>query len=266
MAATDLSSDARLVVVTGPATLTTTQQRVVGVSQMSGKRRRGSSASCRKHASRDFGIGTPASRSSTKGSAPSLLGSRPAATDRRDEWARFLTRDPALAMTREPYAYAGDNPVNYTDPLGLSKCGQLSLGGFVDCASKTDDVVKSGAETVKLVGEAGAWATSEVLGAGITWADDHLGAQASACLFYCVSFEYSNGSFHFTQGAGGLYGATFSPVYNSTPRSEWTDSANLGLHGYYLGCEIDDDDPSNHSISLPGLGGLVGAGQWGFDD
>ncbi|MEW6155760.1 MAG: RHS repeat-associated core domain-containing protein [Actinomycetota bacterium] len=32
---------------------------------------------------------------------------------------QFLTRDPLVAMTGEPYLYAGGNPLNYTDPLGL---------------------------------------------------------------------------------------------------------------------------------------------------
>ena len=32
---------------------------------------------------------------------------------------QFLTRDPAVATTMEPYAYAGNNPTNYTDPTGL---------------------------------------------------------------------------------------------------------------------------------------------------
>jgi RHS repeat-associated protein len=34
--------------------------------------------------------------------------------------AQFLTRDPLEALTGEPYAYTGDNPVNAGDPLGLS--------------------------------------------------------------------------------------------------------------------------------------------------
>lgn len=33
--------------------------------------------------------------------------------------AAFLTRDPLAAQTRRPYGYAGDNPLTYTDPLGL---------------------------------------------------------------------------------------------------------------------------------------------------
>jgi RHS repeat-associated protein len=32
---------------------------------------------------------------------------------------QFLTRDPLAAISGEPYGYAGDNPVNYSDPTGL---------------------------------------------------------------------------------------------------------------------------------------------------
>jgi RHS repeat-associated protein len=37
--------------------------------------------------------------------------------------AQFLSVDPAVALTREPYAYGGDNPVNRRDPEGLSAEG-----------------------------------------------------------------------------------------------------------------------------------------------
>lgn len=33
--------------------------------------------------------------------------------------AQFLSRDPAVALTHEPYAYANDNPLHGTDPSGL---------------------------------------------------------------------------------------------------------------------------------------------------
>jgi hypothetical protein len=34
--------------------------------------------------------------------------------------AQFLSRDPAAAMTGEPYGYVADNPLNGSDPTGLS--------------------------------------------------------------------------------------------------------------------------------------------------
>ena len=37
----------------------------------------------------------------------------------------FLSRDPAVATTRDPYGYAGGNPLNATDPSGLVASDQL---------------------------------------------------------------------------------------------------------------------------------------------
>jgi RHS repeat-associated protein len=39
---------------------------------------------------------------------------------------QFLTRDSIEALTREPYSYAGVNPLNYTDPSGLTNWNPLS--------------------------------------------------------------------------------------------------------------------------------------------
>ncbi len=39
--------------------------------------------------------------------------------------AQFLSSDPPKAITGEPYAYAGDNPLNLSDPTGLSVLGSL---------------------------------------------------------------------------------------------------------------------------------------------
>ena len=36
---------------------------------------------------------------------------------------QFTTRDPLTAVTRAPYAYTSDNPLNATDPGGLYNCG-----------------------------------------------------------------------------------------------------------------------------------------------
>ena len=42
---------------------------------------------------------------------------------------QFISRDPLVAKTREPYAYTGDNPLNATDPTGLEN---LTAGGSSD--------------------------------------------------------------------------------------------------------------------------------------
>jgi RHS repeat-associated protein len=51
---------------------------------------------------------------------------------------QFLTVDPDVAETGEPYAYAGDNPSNAVDPLGLcSTQGSYLVPGACDWTSKS---------------------------------------------------------------------------------------------------------------------------------
>lgn len=45
--------------------------------------------------------------------------------------AQFLTMDPLDKLTRAPYNYVEDNPVNSLDPTGL--CSDGSISGFLDC-------------------------------------------------------------------------------------------------------------------------------------
>jgi uncharacterized protein RhaS with RHS repeats len=59
---------------------------------------------------------------------------------------QFLTRDPAVAATREAYGYVYGNPLNYTDPSGL---GIDLPGGFCiqygpsdDSCNTTSDVIR----------------------------------------------------------------------------------------------------------------------------
>jgi RHS repeat-associated protein len=45
--------------------------------------------------------------------------------------AQFLSRDPLADMTRQPYSYTSDNPMNTVDPSGLqaiSACGNVTAG------------------------------------------------------------------------------------------------------------------------------------------
>lgn len=55
--------------------------------------------------------------------------------------SRFLTRDPLLPQTQSAYGYAGDNPVNLTDPSGLSTSGYCgSFSGSLFTANGSVDV------------------------------------------------------------------------------------------------------------------------------
>jgi RHS repeat-associated protein len=47
--------------------------------------------------------------------------------------AQFVSRDPLLSLTRAPYAYGGDNPINVGDPsglltVGICVSGEIALG------------------------------------------------------------------------------------------------------------------------------------------
>jgi hypothetical protein len=58
--------------------------------------------------------------------------------------ARFLTRDPAEALTRSPYGYVGNNPLNGVDPTGLDWgpigwAGDQISGACVDMSALWSD-------------------------------------------------------------------------------------------------------------------------------
>ena len=50
---------------------------------------------------------------------PRTLGERPSAAVGRGGRSIFLSVDPIVDQTGQPYSYAGDDPINQTDPLGL---------------------------------------------------------------------------------------------------------------------------------------------------
>ena len=78
-----------------------------------------SRARSQKHASASRRFCTRPKRASNSEDLSHTLGQGPVVTDGRVRWSRFLNRDPLEALTGQPYSYAGDNPVNATDPSGL---------------------------------------------------------------------------------------------------------------------------------------------------
>src|SRR5690606_8248902 len=116
--------------VTTPATTT----RPSGTSASCRERRRGTSARCSKHASRSSSWPGSVGPAFEWPSGPSALAGRDGTTYAAGLGARFLTRDPLEAMTRDPYGYAGANPINRTDPTGLCERHDGIWGAVRDVA------------------------------------------------------------------------------------------------------------------------------------
>ncbi len=49
---------------------------------------------------------------------------------------QFINRDPLVTLTEEPYTYAGDNPVNYTDPTGLASVFGIEIPSLEQVATR----------------------------------------------------------------------------------------------------------------------------------
>ncbi len=61
----------------------------------------------------------------------------------------FMSVDPDVAETGQPYAYAGDNPVNASDPSGLHKCNAADPLTWGGCAlNAVDGTIPSLIESV----------------------------------------------------------------------------------------------------------------------
>jgi RHS repeat-associated protein len=96
--------------------------------------------------------------------------------------AQFLSIDPFVALTGEPYSYAEDDPINKADPSG--RCGFVCVGGIVlggvAVATGVGEVVGAGA----LVGEGTLGLVSAVSGGAGAIADgkECLGGSGIACV------------------------------------------------------------------------------------
>ena len=77
---------------------------------------------------------------------------------------QFLSRDPAVSMTGEPYSYAVDNPLNRTDPSGalvVGTCGTFSVGFLIHFT--TTGCVATDFSNVGLIGTVGAGGSTPTL-------------------------------------------------------------------------------------------------------
>jgi RHS repeat-associated protein len=83
--------------------------------------------------------------------------------------AQFLTRDPLESVTRAPYAYAGDDPLDAGDPSGLNLAGKIAAGLAIVTVDAVEEVGSDGAATGALPAEDAA--IEELLGGADEAAD-----------------------------------------------------------------------------------------------
>lgn len=159
---------------------------------------------------------------------------------------QFLTVDPALATTREPYAYVNDNPLNKTDRRGL----WFGL----------DDLIATGVGA--LVGAGTSIVEQAVSGNGINWSKVGIAAGAGAAggeaSLYCGPF------------CGGAIASSLNEVGNELYDSGSVDPVHVGESaivgggfGYFGGQILGDAGLGAHSLpgeGDPGLGTQFGIG------
>lgn len=116
---------------------------------------------------------------------------------------QFLSRDPAVAMTLEPYGYVRDNPLNGSDPTGLCDLNPLS-GGFCgyQLLSHTPlgKPLSKEASAGATVGNTLATGTFGVCVSGSIYGG--IGVGGSACLVESHGFQHGGAAFSGSMGLG----------------------------------------------------------------
>lgn len=173
---------------------------------------------------------------------------------------QFLTRDPLLAVTQDPYGYALNNPVNATDPTGL--CGIFGDGPCTP-GGIASDLKKRGGQALNSAGDAAsAVVRSTPVGRDLDLIARLTGHSAGVCAGGNVTVPYIDRSYQL--------------CYTSTPSGEHgfvlTAGAGVGapsVTGYigpmFSNAQSFDDLRGRGSYAYGGAGPISGGAAWGTD-
>jgi RHS repeat-associated protein len=116
---------------------------------------------------------------------------------------QFLTRDPATQLTGAPYTFAGNDPVNATDPSGLSFNPLSWLGGvFSTITSAASSIVSAAISGIATTISAVASLAGQAITSGA-----QLAATAAGYLWHVTIGEHWRGLLEAAVGLGAFAGA-----------------------------------------------------------
>ena len=173
---------------------------------------------------------------------------------------QFLTVDPLVAQTMQPYQYAGDNPVNASDPTGMSWWGAIThhWRGIVQGAI----VVTAVAVSIASVGT--------LSGASLVLAGAVIGSLSSEASYYagCVGTDSGcsvTGALIATL-SGGIAGGASAGLGGAFCESSlclsaigMSSGAGVGVGGYVADSALEHTCRTGSGEAGAGAGGLGGA-------
>jgi RHS repeat-associated protein len=129
--------------------------------------------------------------------------------------SQFLSVDPLVDITQQPYQYVGDDPLNGTDPTGLF------CGGPLFCP--VTHAAKAVASDTYAVGKVGGaiigWGATYALGGATDWLDNHLTVSGSICVIECTGLQLQDGTLYLQKTNGLYFGASVGIGYSSNSNS-----------------------------------------------
>jgi hypothetical protein len=176
----------------------------------------------------------------------------------------FISVDPDLQQTDEPYVFVNDNPLNSADPLGLKGSIGSMCNGSKTCETTDRKIIQKVASTSVL----------KILSRAVDAVSNfsqHVTIGYGGCLAVCANVSYQGGAFTFSAGGFGAEDNGPYGGYSDLPISERATkedfvSVGFGIQGSAsVGLNPNGSVNKNDWEVDGGVGGGVGGGRmWGF--